>query len=264
MSRLPVGQYYPGNSVFYRIDARAKLVCLVVLLAAIVGTGDAAGYAVVCALVAAIVWASGLPVRVATGSLLRIWRFLIVIFLMNALFFGSSRPILRFWICTLSVEGMLQGVRVAVSVALLMILGNVLLCTTRPVEITGALSSLLAPLSFVGVPVADVAMIITVAIRFIPTLMEETETIRLAQTARGARFDSRRLTDRAKAVLPLVVPIFISAFKRADDLAQAMEARGYRGAAGRTVYRRGPLGRRDMLAVALCLAVCTAQLAAFH
>ncbi len=264
MSGLPIGQFYPENSVLHRLDARAKLICFMLLLVSVVCTRNVTGYAVLCAATAAIVWASGLPVSLAAGALKRLWRFLLLVFIMNALFFGPEQAIWRWWIFSLSRQGVLQGVRVAANVALLVVLSNVLLCTTRPVETTNALSDLLRPLGIIGVPVRDVSMIITVAIRFIPTLTEEVEMIRLAQTARGAKFDSRRLLDRAKSVLPLIVPAFVSAFRRADDLAQAMEARGYRGAKGRTLYASGRLCRRDIAAMLVCGLFCFGQVILFR
>lgn len=264
MNRTLIGSFYPGVSPLYRFDARAKLLCFALLIAAIVCTRAAVGYVAVCAVAAAVIWASGLPLGVVFGAFRRLWQFLLVIFIMNALFFSAERPLWRWWILSLSVEGIAQGVRVVVNVMLLVVLGNVLLGTTRPMEITNALSSLLRPLKYIGVPVQDVSMILTVAIRFIPALLLETDKIRLAQTARGAQFDSRRLLDRARSALPLVVPIFITAFKRAEDLAQAMEARGYRGEKGRTVHKNAKLGRADCVAVLLCAVVFLIQLSVFR
>ena len=144
--------------------------------------------------------------------------------------------------------------------ALILVLSNVLTCTTPPLEITGAIQTLLSPLRLVRLPVEDIAMILSVAVQFIPTLLEETDTIRKAQIARGARFESRRLHERAQAMLPLIVPIFLSAFKRADELAMAMEARGYRGARGRTRKKSVPLPLSGWGALALCALVCAAEI----
>src|SRR5690606_9712290 len=133
-------------------------------------------------------------------------------------------------IVQLSRGGMEQGFRVVGNVVLILVLGNLLTMTTLPTQVTAALASLIKPLKFIGVPTEEVAMILSIAIQFIPTLMEETELIKMAQIARGARFESRKLPERAASFIPLVVPVFISAFRRAEELALAMEARGYRNA----------------------------------
>ncbi len=264
MNGMPMGQYYPVDTSLHRMDARAKLIAFILLLVAVVATAQPLGYVALGLVVMGLVWRSGLPVSLALGALGRIWKFLVIIFLMNALFFDSSEPLWQWWIFRLSTVGMLQGVRVASSVAILMVVSSVLMGTTPPAELTGALASLLKPLSVIGVPVADVAMIITVAIRFIPTLMEETDAIKKAQTARGARFDSPNLTKKAAAVAPLVVPIFLSAIRRADELAMAMEARGYRGGKGRTAPIKRPLTKADWGAMAVCLLYCVIQILLFR
>ena len=143
---------------------------------------------------------------------------------------------------------------------LLMILFHILMSTTAPMKITAALVSLLRPLGWLRLPVADLALMISVALQFIPTLMEETEMIRMAQTARGARFDSPRLRDKAESIMPLVIPIFISAFKRADELALAMEARGYRGGRPQAPKTAGPLERCDFAAMLVVAAICGLQI----
>ena len=184
------------------------------------------------------------------------WFFLLI-FAMNALFFATDDAIWHWWILTLSVPGIVQGAQVTVRLALILVMSNVLTCTTPPLEITGAIQTLLSPLRL---PVEDIAMILSVAVQFIPTLLEETDTIRKAQIARGARFESRRLHERAQAMLPLIVPIFLSAFKRADELAMAMEARGYRGARGRTRKKSVPLPLSGWGALVLCALVCAAEI----
>jgi energy-coupling factor transport system permease protein len=140
-----------------------------------------------------------------------------------------------------------------------MVLGSVLTLTTAPIDMTNALSSLLKPLKILRVPVEDVAMIISVAISFIPTLLEETDMIKKAQTARGARFESKKLIERALSYLPLLVPIFLAAFRRADELSMAMEARGYRNARSRTKKAREPFRIRDFTALASSIFICFAQ-----
>jgi energy-coupling factor transport system permease protein len=216
-----------------------------------------ASLALLLAVTAAVVAVCGLPLRTALASVARMGWFFLLIFVMNALFFATDDAIWHWWILTLSVPGIVQGAQVTVR---LLVMSNVLTCTTPPLEITGAIQTLLSPLRLVRLPVEDIAMILSVAVQFIPTLLEETDTIRKAQIARGARFESRRLHERAQAMLPLIVPIFLSAFKRADELAMAMEARGYRGARGRTRKKSVPLPLSGWGALALCALVCAAEI----
>ena len=244
------GQFTPGTSILHRLDARAKFFGFLILIAATVCTDAWLGYALLLAVTAAVVAICGLPLRTALASVARMGWFFLLIFVMNALFFATDDAIWHWWILTLSVPGIVQGAQVTVRLALILVMSNVLTCTTPP----------LGPLRLVRLPVEDIAMILSVAVQFIPTLLEETDTIRKAQIARGARFESRRLHERAQAMLPLIVPIFLSAFKRADELAMAMEARGYRGARGRTLKKSVPLPLSGWGALALCALVCAAEI----
>ena len=142
---------------------------------------------------------------------------------------------------------------------LILILGNLLAMTTLPTQVTTALGGLIKPLKFIGVPTEDVAMIISIALQFIPTFLEETELIKMAQIARGARFESKKLLERAASFIPLVVPVFIAAFRRADELALAMEARGYRNARNRTGREKEPLAPGDYWALTACALLCLVQ-----
>lgn len=157
------------------------------------------GYALLLAVTAAVVAVCGLPLRTALASVARMGWFFLLIFVMNALFFATDDAIWHWWILTLSVPGIVQGAQVTVRLALILVMSNVLTCTTPPLEITGAIQTLLSPLRLVRLPVEDIAMILSVAVQFIPTLLEETDTIRKAQIARGARFESRHLHERAQA-----------------------------------------------------------------
>ncbi|NLM37576.1 MAG: energy-coupling factor transporter transmembrane protein EcfT [Firmicutes bacterium] len=259
MRTLPTGQYLPGHSFLHRLDARAKLLCLFLLMAAVIGAPSLWGYALVLAVVALLILLSGLPLRSAVAPVRGVYLFLLVIWLMNALFFDGEDVLFSWGIIQLTRGGMEQGFRVAANVVLVLILGNLLTMTTLPTQVAAALASLTKPLARVGVPTEEVGMIISVAIQFIPTLLEEAELIKMAQTARGARFESKKLVERATSLLPLVVPIFVSAFRRAEELALAMEARGYRYARNRTKRQANPLALADYLALAVCALICLAQ-----
>ncbi|MCH3971506.1 MAG: energy-coupling factor transporter transmembrane protein EcfT [Oscillospiraceae bacterium] len=259
MKCMPAGQFIPGSSIIHRLDARAKLLCFFALLAAVVATSQVWGYVCIFCVIAAILLLAWLPVSISLTSVRQLWAFFIVIFCMNALFFDAAHPLWSWWIFRPSAEGMVQGASVALRVALVLLLSNALTCTTAPMDITSALESLMKPLQLLRVPVEEIAMIISAAIQFIPTLAEETEQIRKAQTARGARFESKKLTEKAASILPLVIPIFLSAFRRADELSLAMEARGYRSARYRTKKETHPLHRPDFAALAASGAVCFLQ-----
>ena len=180
------GQFTPGTSILHRLDARAKFFGFLILIAATVCTDAWPGYALLLAVTAAVVAICGLPLRTALASVARMGWFFLLIFAMNALFFATDDAIWHWWILTLSVPGIVQGAQVTVRLALILVLSNVLTCTTPPLEITGAIQTLLSPLRLVRLPVEDIAMILSVAVQFIPTLLEETDTIRKAQIARGS------------------------------------------------------------------------------
>ena len=155
----------------------------------------------------------------------RMWRFLLTIFILNSFFFSTEDPIFSWWIFTLTKKGMFQGAKVVILFSVCLILGERLLKKKTPVEITRGLEKFLKPFKYIGVPVKDVAMILNISLQFIPILVEETENIKLAQMSRGADFSSRNLIKRGKSFIPLIIPIFVAAFRRADELAQAMESR---------------------------------------
>lgn len=253
------GQYFPAESFLHRLNARAKLYNFILLTAAIILSNTFLGCLCMIVCMGIFIKISKIPVKIAIGSIRRLAPLFIFVFLLNALFYSSEHPIFQFWIFTLSVEGMIQGFTIIFRIVLVMILSNLLTLSTKPMEITSALTVLIRPLKYIGIPVEEVAMILSIAIQFIPTLMEETDTIKKAQIARGARFESKKLTERAMAMIPLVVPIFLSAFKRADELVMAMEARGYRGAKMRTQKKSKPLAKTDWGSIAFCLCLCIFQ-----
>lgn len=259
MNRLPIGIYIPGNSLLHRLDARVKLLCLITLVVAIIYTNSLPGYGIMALLTAILVLLSRLDLKTAAASVKRVIPFFLIIFLMNSLFYDKGEALWSWWILRPSVDGMIIGANVVLKLIFLMILFNILMSTTAPMKVTSALGTLLHPLSYIGIPVTVLALMISVAIQFIPTLMEETEMIRRAQTARGARFDSPRLKEKAESIMPLVIPIFISAFRRADELAMAMEARGYRGGK-RRAGKSTPLQKYDFTAMAVSTAICLVQI----
>lgn len=260
MNEHMTGQFVPGSSVLHRLDARAKLLCFILLIAAIILTDSAWGYALVLGFMTVLICTCGLPVSTALGSVKRMFWFFVVIFIMNALFFTTDNAFWKWWIISLSVNGMVQGFSVVFRIIIILIAANIFTLVSPPLETTAAIQALLKPLKLVRLPADEISMILSVAIQFIPTLLQEADTIKKAQIARGARFESKKLHERAAAMLPLIVPMFLSAFKKADELATAMEARGYRGEKYRTRKKHGSMPLKSYFAIIICCALCAAEI----
>lgn len=256
MSRLPGGLYQPGTSIFYRLDPRAKIIGFLLLTVSVIATDTISGYVIWLLVLPALAAASGLSADTLFDMVRRMMFFFIVILLMNTCFFSPKDAWISFGILNPSPAGLQQGLQVVVRVLLILIISNILMVTTAPMELTRALETLLAPLRTLRVPTDQIALILSVAMQFIPTLMEETDAIKRAQTARGARFDSPRLKEKATAVFPLLIPVFLSAFKRADELSMAMEARGYRMDCYHRRKKQIPWHKRDYAAIFLCIVLC--------
>lgn len=260
MSYMPIGSYMERDSVLHKMDSLVKLLCTLILLAAVILTDTPVGYVVVIALLGGIIKLSSLGVVNALNGVRQLWLFFLVIFFMNAAFFDSAHTLWSWWIFNFSGEGIVQGVNVVFRVALAMILGNIFVSTTSPLAITKAIESLIFPLKYIGVPIQDVAMILGVAIQFVPTFIEEADMIKKAQIARGARFESKKLKEKVQAVIPLVVPIFLSAFRRADELAMAMEARGYHRTKRKTIFQKREIDMKDVMAFMVSVLACTVEI----
>ncbi|HBX75699.1 MAG: energy-coupling factor transporter transmembrane protein EcfT [Acidaminococcaceae bacterium] len=246
MLDITLGQYYPGNSFIHRLDPRTKILTTLILVVAVFLANSAIGYGALCAMVLFIIAISGLPFMLVLKSVKPL-LFIIVLTLVLHSLMGQGDHVLYQWgIVKVTEEGLRLGVQMAMRLILLLMISSILTFTTSPIVLTDGIEALLRPFRAVGVPAHELAMMMTIALRFIPTLMEETDRIIKAQTARGADFSSGNLLARAKNMLPILVPLFISAFRRADDLAIAMEARCYRGGEGRTrmhqlAYRSGDM-----------------------
>ena len=260
MMRLPTGMYQPGYSVIHSINAAVKIVCLMLLAAAIVATDTIPGYLAAITATAAIVYLAQVSAETALASVRRLTWFFVLIFLMNTCFYGPDDPWVSWWIFKPSLQGLVQGANIILRVVFILALSNILTTTTAPLRLTDGMERLLSPLRIVRIPTEQIAMIISVAIQFVPTIFEETDMIRKAQTARGARFDSRSYFEKAKAVMPLVIPIFLAAFKRADELSLAMEARGYRTDAVHIAKKHEKLGVEDWSALLVCTALCALEI----
>jgi len=247
---LTIGQHIPGNSVVHRLDPRTKILGTTLLIVLLFAVNGFIGYGLVALAIAGVIHLAKLPWRYVIRGL----RPLLVILLLTVglnVFLTEGEVIFRLWFLTIAREGLARGGMMGTRLVLLIVGTSLLTLTTSPIQLTDGIESLLNPFRRLGVPAHELAMMMTIALRFIPTLLEETEKIMKAQMARGADFQSGGLMQRAKSLIPLLVPLFVSAFRRADELAIAMEARGYRGGQGRTKFRELRFGRIDAVAIAL-------------
>jgi energy-coupling factor transport system permease protein len=249
---ITLGQYFPGVSLVHRIDPRIKLILLFCFITALLMAGHALTYAGVLLFLAAVVAVS----RVKPKALLKGMRPMIFIITFTALlsiFYTPGEPLVSFWVFSISAEGIERAVFMALRLIMLISATFMLTYTTSPIALSDALARLMSPLAKIRIPVHEFAMMMTIALRFIPDIIEETDKIMSAQKARGADFETGNLFRRAKALIPLLVPLFVSAFRRADDLAVAMECRCYRGGTARTRLKQLRMTGEDALVLLCCL-----------
>ena len=232
---ITLGQYFPGDSVIHHLDPRTKLIMLVVYIVALFMASGWISYALMAAFLIAVIKISTIPPKSIVRGMKPLVLILVFTGVLNLFFTtGEGEPLVDFWIITIYAEGLERAIFMVIRI-LLLIAGTFLLTyTTSPISLTDGLESLMGPLKKIGVPVHELSMMMCIALRFIPTLIEETDKIMSAQKARGADFESGSLMDKAKALVPILVPLFISAFRRADELTTAMECRCYQGGDGRT------------------------------
>ena len=230
---ITLGQYYQTDSVLHRLDPRVKLVGTFAYLIALFVVDSWAGYLLAALFLAAMIRLSHVPFRYIVRGMKTI-LFLLLITVFFNLFLTPGEVIWQFGFLKMSREGLSFAIKMALRLSLLILGSSIMTLTTTPTQLTDALESLMRPLKKIHVPVHEISMMMSIALRFIPILMEETDKIMKAQIARGADFESRNLVKKIKSLVPLLVPLFISAFRRANDLAMAMEARCYRGGEGRT------------------------------
>ena len=245
---ITLGQFFPGHSVVHRLDPRTKLVLTFVYIVALFMAKSYFSYGLMAAVLLACVLLSEINLKTILRSIKPLIIIILFTFVLNMLFTRGT-PIFKVWIITVTVEGVRMAVTMIIRLIMLIIGTFLLTYTTSPIALTDGLERLMNPLKKIRVPVHELAMMMSIALRFIPTLIEETDKIISAQKARGADFDSGNLIRRAKAMLPILVPLFISAFRRADELAVAMESRCYHGGEGRTRMKQLKMQRRDVLSL---------------
>lgn len=249
MKDLTFGQYYPSDSVVHRMDARVKILLMILYIAAIFFISSYFGYAVTLIFILAFSLVSKVPITKILKSVKRITVILVITALLNLFFVKTGKIIVRWWIFTITDYGLNYAIMMALRLTFLVIGTTFLTLTTTPTELTDGLESLMTPLKYVKIPVHDIAVIMSIALRFIPTLMEETQKIMNAQKARGATFDTGHLHQRAKALLPVLIPLFVNAFRRADELAFALDARCYNATENRTKYKVQKIKGSDIVGI---------------
>ena len=249
---ITIGQYYPADSVLHKLDPRVKLAATLIFIISLFVFRSPEAYMAATVFLGAVIYISKVPLKFMMRGLKSIILLLMITVVFN-LFLTPGTAVIRIWRLQITKEGIVTAVSMAVRLIYLIVGASVMTLTTTPNDLTDGLEKALTPLKKIRVPVHEISMMMSIALRFIPILLEETDKIMKAQMARGADFESGNLIQRAKAMLPILVPLFVSAFRRANDLAMAMEARCYHGGDGRTKMKPLRYKGRDRLAYALTL-----------
>ncbi len=253
---ITLGQYFPGETVIHKLDPRAKILFMICYMVVTFLIKNFLGYAILGVFVASVIYLSKVPPKYVIKGLKPILLFIVITGLFN-LFLTSGEVVWRWGFLKITKEGISLAAFMILRLTFLIVGTSLLTLTTSPIALTDGMEHLLKPFSKIGLPAHELSMMMSIALRFIPTLMEETDKIIKAQAARGADFESGSLFKRAKAMIPILVPLFISAFRRADELATAMECRCYNGGNNRTSLHELRFKRKDALGF-ICMAVLTA------
>ena len=238
MEKMIFGRYIPGNSFVHRLDSRSKLLFVFAFIIIVFLANNAITYGLLIAFTLAVILMSRIRLYFLINGLKPVIILMVFTFLLHVLFTREGDIIFELGFLKVYEEGLKQGIFISIRFLVLVFMTSILTLTTSPISITDGIETLLNPLKKVKLPVHELALMMSISLRFIPTLMDETDKIMKAQMARGSDLSAGPLKDRVKAIVPLLVPLFVSAFKRAEDLATAMEVRGYRGGEGRTRYRQ--------------------------
>lgn len=252
---ITLGQFFPGNSFLHKMDPRMKLILTFALIIIVFVSQGFVGFALILLFVLMTALSSGIKLKFLIRGLKPILYIVLFTFVLNVFFQSGGNEIFRWGFLRITDDGLRMAIFLAVRLILLVICSQMLTLTTSPIALTDGLESLMRPLKKIHFPAHEIAMMMSIALRFIPTLMDEANKIMKAQMARGADFESGNLVERAKAMVPLLVPLFVGAFRRAEELALAMEARCYHGGEGRTRMRQLKYGYRDWTAAGLMTAL---------
>ncbi len=257
---ITLGQYFPGNSFIHRLDPRTKLIVLVVYIVALFMASNWISYGLCFGFLALCIAISHIPLKSILTGMKPLVFIMVFTGILNIFFTTGETVLVRIWVLTVTLEGLVRAFFMVARILMLVTCTFLLTYTTSPISLTDGLEALMSPLKVLHVPVHELSMMMCIALRFIPTLIEETDKIMAAQKARGADFESGSLLDRVKALIPILVPLFIGAFRRADELATAMECRCYQGGEGRTKMKLLRFRRGDFQAFGAAAALVAAVL----
>lgn len=249
---ITIGQYFPGNSLVHKMDARMKIILTVALIVAIFICKTLPSLAVIVLASIALVLVSKIPLKTVYKSIKPLGIIILFTAILN-LFYGKGEPLIQIWKLKITEAGIMTAVFMAIRIISLVIISSLLTYTTSPNELTDALERLMKPLKIFKIDVHSISMTMTIALRFIPTLIEEIDKIMSAQKSRGADMEAGGIIHRAKALVPVLIPLFISAFRRANELAYAMECRCYRGGEGRTKMKVMKFSSRDYISLVVVI-----------
>lgn len=252
---LIIGQYVPGESLVHRLDPRTKITIIFFFVIIVFLANNVLSYGVLIAFALLSMFTSRVPIRFIMKGLTPVWFLIIFTFILHLFVTNEGTLLADLFIVKIYSGGVIQGFAISLRFFLLILVTSLLTLTTTPIEITDAIEDMLHPLKKVKFPVHELALMMSISLRFIPTLIQETDKISKAQASRGVDFRTGPIKERAKAVVPLLIPLFVSAFKRAEELAMAMEARGYHGGEGRTKLRQLKAEKRDIGIYLLFIAV---------
>ncbi len=255
LNDITFGQYYPGNGVIHKMDPRAKILFTIAFIVLSFIAGNAVSLLLVTFALGVVILLSRIPLKMYLKTLKPIIPIIILTSIINALYVSSGKVLVEWQFITITSGGLLTALYMSTRIALLIMCSSMLTYTTTPTQLTDAIERLLSPLKYIKLDVHSLAMMMTIALRFIPTLIEETEKIMSAQKARGADMENGGLLKRIKALIPVLIPLLISSFRRASELADAMECRCYHGGKGRTRMKKLHIGLIDLVSLIALAAV---------
>lgn len=254
---LIIGQYVPGASFIHRLDPRTKITIIFFFVFIVFFANSLPSYSLLTTFALVSVFITRIPFRYIIKGLTPIWFLIVFTFILHLIVTKEGIVLMEIASFKIYSGGVIQGFAISMRFFLLILVTSLLTLTTTPIEITDAMEDMLHPLKRIKFPVHELALMMSISLRFIPTLMQETEKISRAQASRGVDFRTGSVKERIKAVIPLLVPLFVSAFKRAEELAMAMEARGYRGGEGRTKLRELKIEMRDIVTYIVFIFIVT-------
>ena len=261
--KTTVGQYYPVDSPIHRLDPRVKLLSVMAFIILLFVTNSFSGYGLIGLFLLSAIRLSRVPLRFMLRGIMALKLIILFTFVINVLFGLGEQVLIPLGFFSIYLESVLWAFMITLRFIMLIVSSSLLTLTTSPMSLTSAIETLLAPFKKIRLPVHEIAMMMTIALRFIPTLIEETDKITKAQMSRGADFDQGKLLDRVKSLIPVLIPLFVSAFRRADELAMAMDARCYRGDMQRTKLKELTYTGRDWMAYG-CMVLVSAVLVAWR